>query len=650
MVLKPEEQKTPYEKIISYFVRRQGLEEQEKTLAGKTKGHEKGLIDEANRQMKPFASLKPKPLPKAFVVTDVGTEAPPTKYKTRKNGEQTFEPGFLSILDPSDAKITPSAIVPSTGRRTALADWITRAENPLTARVIVNRVWQYHFGRGIVGTASDFGKLGEKPSHPELLDWLTRGFVENGWSLKWLHRIILNSETYRQSARIAGDHPALKKDPENRLLWRANPLRLDAEQARDSLLLASGELREENPGPGAESHQPVRAVFTRKIRNSQDEFLRSFDAPNGFQSVARRDATNTALQSLLMINGDWPLQRARAMASRLMHEAGSAPEQRIQRAYELAFSRSPTPDELQHASLFLRTQASLPTRDNKVPKALPIPADPLVDSQPFFGRHPLGGAKAVAFKPGGAYEKLRVQMEETEGDNFTVEAVIYLDSLYSDSAVRTIASRWNNDKASKGWSLGVTSTSSKYQPNNLILQLCGDDFQSSTIYEVAASNIRIPLKTPYYVAAVVSNQPGPDHQSGGTVTFYAKNLADSEASLETATVSHPVVGGYANPERQIYIGGRDRDPRGLWDGVVSRVTITRGSLGEEGLLVSKPQGSAGGCLFDAQAETIASTSEPRFFWERASTRSAVNSESADLNALTDLCHALINSNEFLYLH
>ncbi|HEY2574197.1 MAG TPA: hypothetical protein VGH65_09010, partial [Verrucomicrobiaceae bacterium] len=266
---------------------------------------------------------------------------------------------------------------------------------------------------------------------------------------------------------------------------------------------------------------------------------------------------------------------------------------------------------------------------------------------PFFGKHPLGGLKAVAFRPGGAYEKLRVKMDDTEGDNFTVEGVIYLDSLYPDAAVRTIASRWNNDKASKGWAFGVTSTASKYQPNNLIMQLCGDDFQASTIYEVVASNIRIPLKTPYYVAAVVSNQPGADQTSGGTVTFFARNLADPEAALETVAVAHPVVGGYCNPERQIYIGGRDHDSRSLWDGVVSRVTVSRGTVAEENLLVARPEG-AGGCLFDAQAESIKSTSEPLFIWEKAASKTP--GHSTELDALTDFCHVLINSNEFLYLH
>ncbi len=647
MVNKPEEEKTAYDKQIAYFVRRQGLEEQAKLSPSKMKGAERTAADEALVQLRLFDSLKPKPLPVAFAVTDVGREAPPTKMTTRKAGEKTVEPGFLSILDPADARITPPENLESTGRRTALANWITARDNPLASRVIVNRVWQYHFGRGLVATSSDYGHLGEKPSHPELLDWLAHEFVANGWSLKWLHRTILSSATYLQTARATPDVVAVKMDPENRWLWRMNPRRLDAEQARDALLAVSGELAPATTGPGVETHQPVRALFTRKIRNSQDDFLRMFDAPTGFQSTAQRDATNTALQSLLMINGDWPLQRAHALAGRLLRETGPTPQRLVPRAFELVYSRPPKTSELTAAAAFLRSQAGIPGRDRKAPQPAPLASDPLVDARPFFGKHPLGGLKAVAFRPGGAFEKLRVKMDGVEGDTFTVEAVIYLDSLYPDAAVRTIASRWNNDKASKGWAFGVTSTASKYQPNNLIMQLCGDDFQASTIYEVVASNIRIPLKTPYYVAAAISNQPGADQTSGGTVTFFARNLADPNAELETVTIAHPVVGGYANPERPIYLGGRDRDSRSLWDGVVSRVTVSRGMTAEEDLLVSKPQGG-GGCLFDAQADSLKATSEPRFIWDKVATAAAARP--AELDVLTDFCHALINSNEFLYLH
>ncbi len=647
MVNKPDEGKSAYEKQITYYVRRQGLEDQAMLTVSKLKGADRAAGELARSQLKPYDSLKPKPLPLAFAVTDVGRDSPPTKMKTRKNGEQTVEPGFISILDAADAAITPPENLESTGRRTALANWITKTDNPLAARVIVNRVWQHHCGRGLVATGSDFGQLGEKPSHPELLDWLAHEFVNKGWSLKWLHRTIMNSATYLQSTRPPHSEMALKIDPDNRWLWRMSPRRLDAEQARDALLAISGELTPTSNSPGVESHQPVRALHTRKIRNSQDEFLRMFDAPNGFQSTAKRDATNTALQSLLMIGGDWPLQRARAMAARLLQDAGPMPEQLVPLAFELAYSRAPQKHEVDTAAAFLRAQLGTMDSNQKSAKPVPFTMDPLVDAMPFFGKHPLSGLKAVAFRPGGTFEKLRVQTGDMEGESFTVEAVIYLDSIYPDSSVRTIASRWNNAKASKGWAFGVTSATSKFQPNNLIMQLIGDDAQADNTYEVVASNIRIPLKTPCYVAAVVSNQPAGDRDSGGTVTFYFKNLAEPQAALDTAVIPHPVASGHVNREHQLYIGGCDRDPRSLWDGVVSRVTVTRGTLSEDDLLVTKPQGG-GDCLFDAQAESIKSTREPLFIWEKSATKSVT--PSAQLDAVTDFCHALINSNEFLYLH
>jgi hypothetical protein len=647
MALKPETEKQPYDKIINYLVERQVVEEHNKLTPAGQKGEFKAKLEAALEPLKPFEGSKPKPLPVAFVAGDVSREAPPTKMDGRREKIDDVKPGYLTILAPDDAKITPPPNLESTGRRTALANWITRPDNPLSTRVIVNRVWQYHFGRGLVGSSSDFGRLGEKPSHPELLDWLTDGFVKNGWSLKWLHRQIMLSATYQQTARQAPGEVALKKDPENRLLWRMNPLRLDAEQARDAVLAISGELKPGMGGPGEEAAQPRRTVYTRKIRNSQDDFLRSFDAPPGFASVAKRDSTTTALQSLLLINGDWTLARARAMANRLLKVPEATTESLIGKAYELTYARPATKAELTAATAFVKQQQAMIERD--MPQsAVPVLASPLVDSKSLFGSHPLGGLKAVSFKPGSTYEKMRVQTGEPEKDEFTVEAVVYLDSMYPDAAVRTIVSRWNNDKAAKGWALGVTSEKSKHGPGNLIMQLCGDDFQGSVIYEVVASGLRVPVKTPFYVAATVSHKLGPDQKFGGTVTFHARNLADVNATMGTATVQHPVVGGYINTERALMLGGQDKQPRHLWDGAISRVVVTNGILAPEQLLISSVQ-NAPRCLFDAQAETLANTSEPKFVWEKTVAPTTGSKVSPRFEAFADFCHALINSNEFLYL-
>ncbi|MFZ4764682.1 MAG: PSD1 and planctomycete cytochrome C domain-containing protein [Roseimicrobium sp.] len=645
-VNKPEAQKLPYDKILTYLVERQVIEEYNKLTPDKQKGEFKAQLEAALAPLKPFEGLKPQPLPVAFAASDVDRVAPPIAIKGRHANSGDVKPGFLSILAPGDAKVEPPAQIPSTGRRTALANWITRGDNPLSTRVIVNRVWQYHFGRGIVSTTSDFGKLGELPSHPELLDWLASEFVANGWSLKWLHRQILQSATYRQTAKLAPSAVALKKDPENRWLWRMNPLRLEAEQARDAILALTGELKPAMGGPGEEAAQPRRAIYTRKLRNSPDEFLHSFDAPPGFVSTSKRDSTTTALQSLMMINGDWTQARAQALAARLGKVPDATTESLVKTAFELALGRPPAKAEQAAAVSFVNRQQALLERES--PPA-PVLKSPLVDAKTYFGSHPLGGVKAVAFKPGTPFEKMRVQAGALESDEFTVEAVVYLDSVYPDASVRTIASRWNNDKVSKGWAFGVTSEKSAHKPGNLILQLCGDDFQGSVIYEVVPSGIVLATKTPYYVAAVVSHTLAPGQKFGSTVTFHVRNLADANADLQTVAVQHPVVGGYVNAERALMLGGRERDPRSLWDGAISRVVVTSGLLAKDQLLVGTVQ-NAPRCLFDAQAETLASTSEPKFVWEKTASKPGPGvMASPRLEALADFCHVLINSNEFLYL-
>jgi hypothetical protein len=274
------------------------------------KDEEKARFKDLDAQLKKFEALKPAPLPDAFVATDAAKIPPPTLLKIRKS-EVDVAPGFLTLLAPGEPKISP--LDNSSGRRTVLANWITRPENPLTTRVIVNRLWHYHFGRGLVATPNDFGKLGELPSHPELLDWLARRFVSGGWSLKKLHRDIMLSATYRQTAHRAVPETASKIDPGNKFLWRFNPRRLDAEQVRDAMLLASGEIDLKAGGPSADANTTRRSIYTIKKRNSQNEVMRSFDAPNGFSSTSERQSTTTPTPGLA--DGEWrmaPDTRAKA--------------------------------------------------------------------------------------------------------------------------------------------------------------------------------------------------------------------------------------------------------------------------------------------------------------------------------------------------
>jgi hypothetical protein len=461
---KPLDQLTPHEKQVLYLVdRRIAVEVGRAVDPLKAKSA-------AWAAYKPFEDRKPKPLQPAFVATDVGAESPATVMTTRR-GKANIAPGFLTILAPDDLEIEPLKHLDSTGRRSALANWITDPANPLSTRVIVNRVWQHHFGRGLSGVASDFGRLGEAPSHPELLDWLTAGFIENGWSIQWLHRQILNSATYRQSSLVKSTPRSDEVDPGNRLLWRFRPLRLDGEQLRDTLLTLSGEWKPKTGGPAEEGSKPVPSAFVRKQRNSPDEFLSRFDAPPGFHSVAQRDATNTALQSLLMSNADWPMQRARSMAARLLAADPHAdPAALSASAIQLTFGRPARDKEREDAAAFLGDQQDRIERDRPKHQEMES-SSPLVDGGEWFPGIASAGEPSLVFRPGSEHETIRITTAAPEDLAFSIEAIVWLDSLQSDASVRTIASRWDGNQAVRGWSFGVTGMKSRFSPGQLIMPL-----------------------------------------------------------------------------------------------------------------------------------------------------------------------------------
>ncbi|MFM9068476.1 MAG: DUF1553 domain-containing protein, partial [Planctomycetota bacterium] len=237
--------------------------------------------------------------------------------------------------------IQPVPALPSTGRRSALANWLTQPDPPLTPRVAVNRLWQYHFGRGLVKTASDFGRLGEPPTHPELLDWLAGQLLQHNWQWKPLHRQLVTSATYRQAAAEASTVAKLR-DPDNRLWWRMNVRRLDAEQIRDALLQATGELDLAMGGPSAEWSRPRRSVFTRVIRNQRDPLLDVFDSPDHILSTAERNVTTTPNQALLMMNGKYLLDRAQVLAQQVAQTAARSTDNSSARATPPDNSSNPT--------------------------------------------------------------------------------------------------------------------------------------------------------------------------------------------------------------------------------------------------------------------------------------------------------------------
>ncbi|HEX7378048.1 MAG TPA: DUF1549 and DUF1553 domain-containing protein, partial [Pirellulales bacterium] len=261
-----------------------------------------------------------------------------------------------------------------TSGRLSLARWIADANNPLTARVMVNRIWQYHFGQGIVPTANDFGKQGKPPTHPELLDWLARRLIASGWSIKAMHRLVMLSHTYRLAA-IAD--PALNTaDPTNDYLAGFRRLRLDAEAIRDTLLFVGGDLDLSPAGPHPfppstdwdfTQHKPFKAVYETKHRSvylmtqriQRHPYLAVFDGADPSYSTPRRMATTTPLQALYLLNNELVHEQAARLAARLLNER-PATAARVERAYQLLLSRPPTPDEAAQAADFLaRAQAAL---------------------------------------------------------------------------------------------------------------------------------------------------------------------------------------------------------------------------------------------------------------------------------------------------
>ena len=356
MLLKPATSRTPYETQIAALAYRQieaneGELDIESQLAPELKQEWITLRD----QLAEYDHAKPRPLPPAFTVTDVGLHAPPTRIPEDPN-QTDILPGFLSLLSPESARIPRiDSNSATTGRRTALARWIAEETNPLTTRVIANRLWQYHFGRGLVPNASDFGQLGGSPSHPALLDWLATELVHSAWSLKHLHRKIVSSHTYQQATQISTATASSEIQQGEEVPYASfGSKRLDAEQIRDAMLFVSGELVRPFGGPSFEPSVPCRSIYLRAKRNQRDALLSTFDLPDGFASVAQRDVTTIPPQALFMMNNSWSLLRAEAFAERLLSYHPGDLNALIRDAYERAFSRPATENERIIALEFLR--------------------------------------------------------------------------------------------------------------------------------------------------------------------------------------------------------------------------------------------------------------------------------------------------------
>jgi len=321
---------------------------------------------------------RPRPLAKLSVFVETDPNPPPHHLLRRgqhnRPGEEVqagVPAAFCTSNNAYHLSPRPKGQI-STGRRTAFARWLTSPENPLLARVMVNRIWQHHFGTGLVATPDNLGQSGARPTHPELLDYLAAEFVRAEWSIKAMHRLIMNSAVYRQTS-APGDQPG-KIDPDNRLLGRFPLRRLDAEALRDAMLSIAGELDTRFGGPYVPSRRAAdglvevpenqdgahrRSVYLQQRRTQVVTLLQLFDAPAIVGSCGMRTTSTVPLQALALLNSDFARARATAFSRRLLHDAGSEAAERLNLAFRMACGRTPAAEERNAALRFLTAQRTI---------------------------------------------------------------------------------------------------------------------------------------------------------------------------------------------------------------------------------------------------------------------------------------------------
>jgi hypothetical protein len=402
----PLSERTPYQQQIAGLAEDQ-IHKAEKDVLRKLPADKRERCRQLELQMTRTEVKQPAPPSVTMAITDVGRKAPPTYVLATgdwRKPRKEVQPGFPAVLGKALPDTRLTADLPTTGRRAALARWLTRPDHPLTARVIVNRVWQHHFGVGIVATPSDFGGQGDKPTHPELLDWLAVELVESGWSLKHVHRLMMTSATYRQTSLVNRADPrhfeALAKDRPNKLLWHASRRRLEGETLRDAMLALSGELNARPFGPGARPllpdkvssyawspdldpvQQNRRSIYVFAKRNMRYPLFDSFDLPDMHNSCACRAKTTTAPQALLLMNGEFSLQRAKHWSVELLAAYPKDERALVAQAYRSAWGRPGTEEEIEAALRFLRTQGET-IRNREPGPATSASAAPTAASDPY---------------------------------------------------------------------------------------------------------------------------------------------------------------------------------------------------------------------------------------------------------------------------
>lgn len=410
-IRKPAAERNPFEWQMFYKAKPYLVFDDEtvgKSLKGEARKNYTALVAE----LKQFADLDPGEPPIGIGMRDLSKQAPATHLLNVGAWDaprEEVQPGFLSIIDPKSPRIVPPAGLESTGRRTALANWLVSPENPLTARVMVNRLWMHHFGEGIVASPSDFGQMGSRPTHPELLDWLASEFVRTGWDIKAMQKLMVMSSTYRQSAEFNAENA--KEDPRDKLLWRFPRERLEGEVIRDAALAVSGLLSEKAGGPSVFPELPEgagkprggwkvsadpadrdrRSIYIFVRRNARYPMLQEFDMPDTHESCGRRNQTITAPQAMTFLNGKVVLEWAQAFAGRVLTQAGTDPNAQIESAYRLAYGRRPDGFEKDTIQTFFAKQRQVIAQREASGQKLALPT-----SMPE-GYEPAQGAALVDF-------------------------------------------------------------------------------------------------------------------------------------------------------------------------------------------------------------------------------------------------------------
>jgi len=393
-ITKAPAERTPYEWQM-YYKAKPYLEIDDEAAAKALKGDDREKYKGLLGQLKQFSDIDPGELPVGIGMRDVSQQSPATHilnvgaYDAPKDEVQ---PGFLTIVDPNPPKIVPLPGLNSTGRRTALANWLASPQNPLTARVFVNRLWHYHFGQGIAPSPSDFGLMGGRPSNPELLDWLAADFVKSGWDVKRMQKLMVMSATYRQSSAFNAE--AARQDPADVLLWRFPHQRLEGEEIRDAALSVSGLLNDKMGGPSVFPQLPAgtakprggwtvsnpeeqdrRSIYIFVRRNARYPMLEQFDMPDTHESCGRRNQTITAPQAMSLLNDTVTLEWAQAFAGRVIKEAGADPNAQVERAWLLAFGRKPDGFEKDTAQTFFAKQRQLIAEESARGQKLALPSN-----------------------------------------------------------------------------------------------------------------------------------------------------------------------------------------------------------------------------------------------------------------------------------